>query len=114
VNPEITIFEFRIKDMRLTKHQIETIRTIGQDVFGQGVRIYLFGSRVNDEKRGGDIDLFIETDHAEAMSLGNKISYLAKLKIALGDQKIDLVYDKHLANRPVFRKTVFSNRIQLC
>jgi predicted nucleotidyltransferase len=100
--------------MRLTDQQIETIRNIGQDVFGEGVRIFLFGSRVNDEKRGGDIDLFIESENSESMNIKNKIMYLAKLKLALGDQKIDLVFGKNLGDRQIFRNTINSDRIQLC
>ncbi|MDP2855795.1 MAG: nucleotidyltransferase domain-containing protein, partial [bacterium] len=60
------------------------------------MKIYLFGSRTNDEKKGGDIDLFIETDDNQLTTLENKIVFLARLKLVLGDQKIDLVDEKNL------------------
>ena len=81
--------------MRLTEGQIERIKTIGRGVFGQDVRIFLFGSRTDDGAKGGDIDLFIETDDDKIASVENKINCLVKLKLALGDQKIDLVYSKN-------------------
>lgn len=100
--------------MRLTDLQIEQIRTIGQGIFGQEARIYLFGSRTNDEKKGGDIDLFIETSDDHQATLENKIAFLVKLKKAIGDQKIDLLFPKNLDSRPSFKSSVLNNRIRLC
>ncbi|MDA3898323.1 MAG: nucleotidyltransferase domain-containing protein [Desulfobacteraceae bacterium] len=65
------------------------IKKVAQEIFGPEVRIFLFGSRVNDSLKGGDIDLYIETEkHA---LLQDKISLLSLLKLTLGDQKIDVV-----------------------
>jgi predicted nucleotidyltransferase len=44
--------------MRLTQNEKDSIKKTFLEVFGEG-EIYLFGSRVDDSKRGGDIDLFI-------------------------------------------------------
>ena len=44
--------------MRLQSKEIQTIIQIAKDIYGETVQVYLFGSRLNDEKRGGDIDLF--------------------------------------------------------
>jgi len=46
--------------VRLTPAQIEAILFSSQTVFGSDVDILLFGSRVDDAKRGGDIDLLIK------------------------------------------------------
>ena len=35
----------------------QTIIQIAKDIYGETVKVYLFGSRLNGEKRGGDIDL---------------------------------------------------------
>ena len=46
--------------MRLTTSQIETIRQAARQNFGAGASVWLFGSRVDDARRGGDVDLYIE------------------------------------------------------
>jgi len=45
--------------MRLTFHERNMIKKIFLEVFKEG-SIYLFGSRMDDMKRGGDIDLYIK------------------------------------------------------
>lgn len=47
--------------MRLTPHQIQTIKRTTAEIFGPEARVWLFGSRVDDTRRGGDVDLMIET-----------------------------------------------------
>ena len=78
--------------MRLTKYEIESIRKIFYETFKDG-RIYLFGSRLDDTKRGGDIDLYIQTEDKNDLLL-KKVDFLAKLKDKIGDQKIDVVVSK--------------------
>jgi len=46
--------------MRLTSHQIETIHTVVASVTTDASAIRLFGSRLNDDANGGDIDLMID------------------------------------------------------
>ncbi len=78
--------------MRLTEQQINIIKEVASDNYGQNSKVWLFGSRVDDKKRGGDIDLYIEAilpNKQEA--LDTKINTLIQLKKRLGDQKIDLV-----------------------
>ena len=48
--------------MRLTKQQIHTITQTVTRLAGTGTAVYLFGSRLNDQAKGGDIDLLIESD----------------------------------------------------
>lgn len=50
--------------------------------------IYLFGSRVDDAAKGGDIDLLVLSKKIDLMM---KLEILAKLHQALGERKIDLV-----------------------
>jgi len=47
--------------MRLSKRIINILQNNIKKSFGD-VNIYLFGSRTDDNKRGGDIDLAIETN----------------------------------------------------
>ena len=48
--------------MRLSTDQIQAIRQAATDAFGQGTSLWLFGSRVDDAKQGGDIDLLVSAD----------------------------------------------------
>ncbi|QEP42345.1 hypothetical protein D5085_03855 [Ectothiorhodospiraceae bacterium BW-2] len=77
--------------MRLTAEQQYQIRHCFEQVFEHG-SIYLFGSRVDDQQRGGDIDLFLELEEHERL-FEKKIKFLAKLKRQIGDQKIDVVFN---------------------
>ncbi|MCI5129973.1 MAG: nucleotidyltransferase domain-containing protein [Candidatus Electrothrix sp. EH2] len=47
--------------MRLLDSQLDDIRTVIPRYAGNGCKVYLFGSRLDDEARGGDVDLLIET-----------------------------------------------------
>jgi len=61
------------------------------EVFESG-NIYLFGSRVDDTKKGGDIDLYISTPDKKDL-VSKKIDFLVQLKRKIGEQKIDVVLD---------------------
>jgi hypothetical protein len=52
--------------LSLTEQQ-QFIHLTTQYFGGQSARLYEFGSRAEDNKKGGDIDLFIETDGAVSM-----------------------------------------------
>ena len=74
----------------------QTIIQIAKDIYGETMKVYLFGSRLNDEKRGGDIDLLVRST--------------ARLKLHLGDQKIDVIGDHE--DSPVVQEAL-KNGIQL-
>lgn len=46
--------------MRLTEDQALTIRRLASEVAGTQARVRVFGSRLNDDARGGDLDLMLE------------------------------------------------------
>ena len=48
--------------MRLTPLQQITICETVADIIGTGARVWLFGSRCDDDVRGGDLDLLVEHD----------------------------------------------------
>ncbi len=50
------------KKMRLDSKEIETVRTMVERIVGKGSKVRVFGSRLNDSKRGGDLDLLIESE----------------------------------------------------
>jgi uncharacterized protein len=45
--------------MRLHPSEIHLIKSIAHHVFGNGTKVILFGSRVDNTLKGGDIDLYI-------------------------------------------------------
>lgn len=56
--------------------------------------MWLFGSRVDDNKRGGDIDLLIETDQVDIDAIARaEVSFQTKIQTKLGEQKIDVLLD---------------------
>lgn len=76
--------------MRLEKRIVNVIKGAIFDSFGV-VDIYLFGSRVDDNKKGGDIDLAVNSDVSREKFRKNKVKFISTL-IRLGyDFKIDLV-----------------------
>ena len=72
--------------MRLREEEIAVLKN-SLNQLATDAHLYLFGSRVDDTKRGGDIDLFII---AQDSSLEQKIKALARLKRAL-HKPVDIV-----------------------
>ncbi len=80
--------------MRLTAHQQATVRDTVAETFGPDAQVRLFGSRVDDSKRGGDIDLLVSTTQSDVVTLMRaEIALLTKLQMRLGEQKIDVLLD---------------------
>jgi len=86
--------------MRLTPRQHTAIKKYFSEVFREG-QVYLFGSRIDDRRKGGDIDLYIQTPDRSNL-VRKKIDFLVRLKQAIGDQKIDVVFDRG-GNRAIDR-----------
>ena len=76
--------------MRLSKRIINIIQDNIRKSFGD-VNIYLFGSRTDDNKSGGDIDLAIDTNISKQEFRKKKFLFLAMLMRIDFDYKIDIV-----------------------
>lgn len=78
--------------MRLLNKEIIFIKEVFQKVFKSG-DIYLFGSRVDDKKRGGDIDLYIDLKYKLSIKdmLEKKSLFKLQLYNLIGEQKIDVL-----------------------
>jgi len=82
----------KITDIRLTEEELEAIKTTARQVFGNDVRLWVFGSRVNPKLKGGDIDIYIEIPNYEKIDIFKfKVKYLVNLENKIGEQKIDLI-----------------------
>ncbi|MFP4485053.1 MAG: nucleotidyltransferase family protein [Spirochaetaceae bacterium] len=77
--------------MRISESVTRTIKDSVARHFGAEARVYLFGSRVDDAARGGDIDLLVETGLAGQEALRAKVRVMTDIQLAHGDQKIDIV-----------------------
>ncbi|OFZ65656.1 MAG: hypothetical protein A2V79_07070 [Betaproteobacteria bacterium RBG_16_56_24] len=81
--------------MRLNPDQIEAIKQETENYFGAQAEVWLFGSRVDDTAKGGDIDLYVRPGTGDADQLAAaRFAFLARLKRRIGDRKIDLVLQR--------------------
>lgn len=78
--------------VRLSSKDVDLIKRAFIKYFLDGDHLWLFGSRANLSKRGGDIDLYIETAYAD-VSQANccQRAFYIELQEVLGEQKIDIV-----------------------
>jgi predicted nucleotidyltransferase len=79
--------------MRLTDFEQKMIKKAFIESFEEG-KIYLFGSRIDDNKRGGDIDLYLIPSQKFDNERDRKIKFLVKLDLYIGEQKIDVILAK--------------------
>ncbi len=87
--------------MRLTEQQKIILKRLTAEIFGADARLILFGSRVNDNAKGGDIDLYIETKDSQS-AFDNKIKLLTALNRELGEQKIDIVVNNFSKEKDIY------------
>jgi predicted nucleotidyltransferase len=86
--------------MRLEPEEIVAIKACAIRAFGEGVKVYLYGSRADDAKRGGDIDLLIETPNPERATFQGEADFRYDLERLIGERKIDILLrspDKELS-----------------
>lgn len=76
--------------MRISKFQQQVIVDNTLKFLGQSAKVWLFGSRTDDLKKGGDIDLYIETD-LSVKFVSAKLDLLGALQDVFGEQKIDIL-----------------------
>jgi predicted nucleotidyltransferase len=94
--------------MRLKKDEInvlkESLKRIAKDA-----KLYLFGSRVDDTKKGGDIDILIVSDKLSKQDLRViRMDFHKKF----GEQKIDILLDNGSFGDP-FHKYIFQKAVLL-
>lgn len=83
--------QLKEQNIRLKLSEIDAIKTSFKHHFASADHLWIFGSRVDPNARGGDIDLYIETISPSQEALNKKLDFVCELYKAIGLQKIDVV-----------------------
>jgi predicted nucleotidyltransferase len=93
--------------MRLDELTRDIIKREIHAALGEDSVIRLFGSRVDDAQRGGDIDLLIDSPTPNADRVQTECALSARLYMQLGGRKVDvLIRDPSTALKPVHRQAL--------
>lgn len=77
--------------MRLAPGEIAAIKAAAHEAFGDSAVVRLFGSRVRDDLRGGDVDLHFEIDGPPPdYRLRGRL--WAELERAVDGRKVDTIF----------------------
>jgi predicted nucleotidyltransferase len=88
--------------MRLSLEQISAIREGAFELAGDAARVWLFGSRVRDDERGGDVDLLLELDDAVAEPAQLSARLASRVSRAMYGRKVDvLIKAPNLMHLPI-------------
>ena len=77
--------------MRITPEQVRVIRQGAAEFAGEQARVWLFGSRVRDDARGGDVDLMLELDEAVAEPAQLAARLAVRVSRAMNGRKVDVL-----------------------
>jgi len=94
--------------MRLTRDEIALLKQKLTSL-SKEAKLYLFGSRVDDSKRGGDIDVLVVSSVLTQKDL--RYLRLAFFKV-FGEQKLDIVLDNGTFTNP-FHKIILQKAVRL-
>ncbi len=86
--------------MRVTTDQINILKNLACRYFGEDAELWLFGSRTDDRKKGGDYDFFIETSLNDAdRIIESRIDLIAELQSTepFEDEKIDIIVKRRFS-----------------
>ena len=78
--------------IRLPRASVDAIIKSFKNNFAVADSLWIFGSRVDLSARGGDIDLYIETDNSNSSEmLNHKLNMISEIWQLIGEQRIDVV-----------------------
>lgn len=90
--------------MRLDAISIATIKREVAETIGTDARVRLFGSRLDDTRKGGDVDLLVELDRPVENAIMTACRLEARLIRALDGRKVDVILAApNLAERSIHR-----------
>ncbi len=88
--------------MRLSPHHALAIRQLGTQLAGEHARVWLFGSRVRDDARGGDVDLLLELDADVAEPAQLAANLAARVSRSMDGRRVDvLIKAPNLMHLPI-------------
>lgn len=99
--------------MRLEPEEIVAIKAAALRTFAQGVSVYLYGSRVDDAKRGGDIDLLIEVADANQATFERESVFRSDLENMIGERRVDILLHHKDTPLSTIKDIAYSTGIRL-
>jgi len=96
--------------MKLSEFEKNIIKSEAKKIFGTKSKIFIFGSRVNDKEKGGDIDILVIPQN-QINIFHKKLKYLTNVQLKIGLQKIDVVIYKN--GKTSIEKEAIKNGIEL-
>ncbi len=84
--------------MRLAPEEIVAIKDAAREAFGERAVVRLFGSRVRDDLRGGDIDLHLEVDEGQE-DVAHAARFRWRVFDRIHERGMDLVF--HVRGKPL-------------
>ena len=99
------------KKIRLSNEEIKIIKETANEIFGEGVKVFIFGSRTDLKKKGGDIDIFIQVNRNIPPML--KLEFLVKLEKKGIERKVDLIIETPVTKRKLIHKEAMEKGVLL-
>lgn len=96
--------------MRLSADQITLIQTTIANALGETVRIYVFGSRLQDDAHGGDLDLLIEGEIKPTLLQRARIKLMLEQHLGM---PVDIVATQLSAPRTPFQSIAHRQGVRI-
>jgi uncharacterized protein len=77
--------------IRLSAGVLALIRQVVADLAGPGCTVRLFGSRLHDVAKGGDVDLLLELPHTPPNPAGLAAQVSGRVSRAMQGRKVDVL-----------------------
>lgn len=98
--------------MRLTEQQTQSIRRLAREVAGETARVRVFGSRLDDEARGGDVDLLLEVDRPVENPALLSARLAARVSRLMSGRRVDVLLSApNLLRQPIHEIALREGRL---